>query len=125
MVICIETHKTCDFPGGGVSGPPIHPLDPHIGGEQRSIVESQFVKTNTCLKGGHPSLRGRCCLSKWTIIVFQPSSHCQKVYYLFKMAQFGQDLVNFNASATVKITGTETVETYTVSCCCGKHPFLF
>lgn len=30
------------------------------------------------------------------------------------MAQFGQDLVNFNASATVKITGSETVETYTV-----------
>ena len=89
------------------------------------LVESQFVKTNTCLKGGHPNLRGRCCLSKWTIIVFQSSSHCQKVYFLFEMAQFGQDLVNFNASATVKITGTETVETYTVRCCCGKHPFLF
>ena len=102
MVICIETHRTCNFPGGR-SGPPIHPL----GGEQ--IVESQFMKTNTYLKGGHPNLRGRCCLSKWTILVFQ---------HLFKMAQFGQDLVNFNASATVKITGTETVETYTVSCCC-------
>ena len=25
----IETHITCDFPGGG-SGPPVPPLDPHL-----------------------------------------------------------------------------------------------
>ena len=30
------------------------------------------------------------------------------------MAQFGQDLVNFNASSAVRITGSETVDTYTV-----------
>ena len=29
MLISIETHITCDFPGGG-SGPPIPPLDPHL-----------------------------------------------------------------------------------------------
>ena len=28
MLISIETHITCDFPGG--SGPPISPLDPHM-----------------------------------------------------------------------------------------------
>ena len=28
-VISIETHKTCDFPGGG-GGPHIPPLDPHM-----------------------------------------------------------------------------------------------
>ena len=26
----IETHITCDFPGGG-SRPPVPPLDPHLG----------------------------------------------------------------------------------------------
>ena len=26
-VLCIKTHRTCDFPGG--FGPPIPPLDPH------------------------------------------------------------------------------------------------
>ena len=30
MLISIETHITCDFPGGGGSGPPIPPLDPHL-----------------------------------------------------------------------------------------------
>ena len=29
MLISIETHITCDFPGGG-SGPPIPPLDPQM-----------------------------------------------------------------------------------------------
>ena len=29
MLISIETHITCDFPGG--SGPPFPPLDPHMG----------------------------------------------------------------------------------------------
>ena len=29
MLICIETHRTCDFPGGGVRTP-IPPLDPHL-----------------------------------------------------------------------------------------------
>ena len=28
MLISIEPHITCDFPGG--SGPPIPPLDPHM-----------------------------------------------------------------------------------------------
>ena len=28
MLICIETHGTCDFPGGFVL--PIPPLDPHM-----------------------------------------------------------------------------------------------
>ena len=28
-VISIETHKTCDFPGGG-GGPHIPPMDPHM-----------------------------------------------------------------------------------------------
>ena len=26
----IETHITCEFPGGGGSGPPAPPLDPHL-----------------------------------------------------------------------------------------------
>ena len=26
----IETHITCDFPGGGGSGPLVPPLDPHL-----------------------------------------------------------------------------------------------
>ena len=32
MLISIETRITiiCDFPGGGGSGPPIPPLDPHM-----------------------------------------------------------------------------------------------
>ena len=30
MLISIETHITCDFPGGGGSGSPIPPLDPHM-----------------------------------------------------------------------------------------------
>ena len=29
-VISIETHITCDFPGGGGGGPHIPPLDPHM-----------------------------------------------------------------------------------------------
>ena len=30
MLITIEIHITCDFLGGGGSGPPIPPLDPHL-----------------------------------------------------------------------------------------------
>ena len=30
MLISIETNITCDFQGGGGSGPPIPPLDPHM-----------------------------------------------------------------------------------------------
>ena len=30
MLISIETHITCDFQGGGGSGPPIPPLDRHM-----------------------------------------------------------------------------------------------
>ena len=29
MLICIETHRTYDFPGGGGGGP-LSPLDPHL-----------------------------------------------------------------------------------------------
>ena len=32
MLISIETHITCDFPGGG-SGPPVPLLDPHMGSD--------------------------------------------------------------------------------------------
>ena len=35
MLISIEPHITCDFPGG--SGPPIPPLDPHI---NRGVVKT-------------------------------------------------------------------------------------
>ena len=30
LIFPMETHVTCDFPGGGGSGPPISPLDPHL-----------------------------------------------------------------------------------------------
>ena len=30
ILISIETHINCDFPGVGWSGPPIPPLDPHM-----------------------------------------------------------------------------------------------
>ena len=30
MLISIETYITCDFPEGGMSGPSIPPLDPHM-----------------------------------------------------------------------------------------------
>ena len=30
MGFYIETHITCDFPGGGGGGPHIPPLDPHM-----------------------------------------------------------------------------------------------
>ena len=33
MLICLETHRTCDFPGGGGGQdplPPHPPLDPHM-----------------------------------------------------------------------------------------------
>ena len=30
MLISIETHITCDFQGGGGSGPLSRPLDPHM-----------------------------------------------------------------------------------------------
>ena len=29
-IFCIETHRTCHFPGGGGSGPLSLPLDPHM-----------------------------------------------------------------------------------------------
>ena len=32
-----ETHITCDFPGGGGSGPPNHPLDPHVGSPDATV----------------------------------------------------------------------------------------
>ena len=32
-----ETHITCDFPGGGGSGPPIPPLDPHVGSPDATV----------------------------------------------------------------------------------------
>ena len=30
LLFPIETHITCDFPGGRGSGPPLPPLDPHL-----------------------------------------------------------------------------------------------
>ena len=40
MLISLETHiRTCDFPGG-VSGPPIPPLDPHMG---NVIITGQYL----------------------------------------------------------------------------------
>ena len=40
MVISLETHeRTCYFPGGGVSGPPYPPLDPHMG---NVIITGQY-----------------------------------------------------------------------------------
>ena len=40
MLISIETHITCDFPGGGGGGvwTPNHPLDPHM-----FVVNYHFV----------------------------------------------------------------------------------
>ena len=32
-----ETHITCDFPGGGGSGPPNPPLDPHVGSPDATV----------------------------------------------------------------------------------------
>ena len=41
MLISLETHvRTCYFPGGGVSGPPIPPLDPHMG---NVIITGQYL----------------------------------------------------------------------------------
>ena len=40
MLISLETHvRTCYFPGGGVSGPPI-PMDPHMG---NVIITGQYL----------------------------------------------------------------------------------
>ena len=39
MLISIETHLHCDFPGGG-SGPPISSLDPHM----RRQIEPDSVR---------------------------------------------------------------------------------
>ena len=39
----IETHITCDFPGG--SGPPVPPLDPHLLGITVCHPSASFVKT--------------------------------------------------------------------------------
>ena len=40
----IETHKICDFPGGG-SEPPVPPLDPHLyhSGKSATIRESNHA----------------------------------------------------------------------------------
>ena len=42
----IETHITCDFPGG--SGPPVPPLDPHLPGQDTNgkVTNSQLDITN-------------------------------------------------------------------------------
>ena len=36
-VVSKETYITCEFPGGGGSGPPNHPLDPHVGSPDASV----------------------------------------------------------------------------------------
>ena len=48
MLICIETHRACDFlwgGGGGGSGPPIPPLDPHM--KLVNTLDSHYTKCNT------------------------------------------------------------------------------
>ena len=41
ILICIETHRTCDFPGGSRS--PIPPLDPHLVGTQKNHLNETFI----------------------------------------------------------------------------------
>ena len=54
MLISIETHNiTCDFPGGGGgSGRPILPLDPHMNMKISTMRNEYDVKTqdNLCRK---------------------------------------------------------------------------
>ena len=38
--ISIEPHITCDFRGGGGSGPPKPPMDPHINTEAVILIET-------------------------------------------------------------------------------------
>ena len=46
MLICIETHITCDFPGGG--GPdPIPPLDPHMARYSKNLKNAPYRKIMT------------------------------------------------------------------------------
>ena len=44
MLISIENHITCDFPGG--SGPPIPPLDPHKGSPDATVMVNQNLNKN-------------------------------------------------------------------------------
>ena len=50
MLISIENHITCDFPGG--SGPPIPPLDPHKGSPDATVMVNQNLNKN---EKYHPS----------------------------------------------------------------------
>ena len=41
----IETHRTSDFPGGGGgSGPPVPPLDPHLHAHLRSLIGAFVIR---------------------------------------------------------------------------------
>ena len=42
----IETYITCDFPGGGGSGPPVPPPDPHLE-HQQSQESRKTIEINT------------------------------------------------------------------------------
>ena len=44
MLISIENHITCDFPGG--SGHPIPPLDPHKGSPDATVMVNQNLNKN-------------------------------------------------------------------------------
>ena len=46
MLISIEIHITCDFPGG--SGPPIPPLDPHMPGSAIELATNCATGPYTC-----------------------------------------------------------------------------
>ena len=55
----IETHITCDFPGG--SGPPVPPLDPHLVWILiRSLILSDLVWVQNVKKAEYIMNRAKC-----------------------------------------------------------------
>ena len=56
MLICIETHRTYDFLGGGGSRPPIPPLDPHLSEDSNQSAHSLslIIALVFCLKNIGP-----------------------------------------------------------------------
>ena len=55
-----ETHITCDFPGGGGSGPPNPPLDPHVGSPDATVLtESWSIKNLNKNEKYHPKTTKR------------------------------------------------------------------
>ena len=62
ILISIETHITCDFPGGG--GPdPYPPLDPHMRSWLKICQNSTtlFKKINACLFSDHVTTGALYC----------------------------------------------------------------